>query len=317
MSRPTAFEPEPAQPPSLFCPDPGMYEDIPFETYCKWDAVNSSRLKLIAKSPLHYQCATGADSKALRLGRLIHCGKLESTQLPWRYAVLPPFHLASDNVDKDGNQSRSKATTAYKNQKAKFLATCEANGREVVTSEEYQEMLDVLLCVDSNPLASLMLNGEGRTELSIIWHDASTGLRCKARIDKENVRHGKTVAMTDLKTDKDPGDFEWSIWNYEYHCQAAWYLGGWKALTGDDIDFRIVAAGKSDPMQARAAAMSQNALAIGQLVNMERLAIVKQCIDSGEWPGYDNPEQWDVPKTKSDWFWQKDDETPFDWSTVR
>ena len=56
------------------------------------DAVNSSKLKLVGRSPAHCKAGEVADPKeteALRLGRLIHCAVLEPERLAEAYCVKP------------------------------------------------------------------------------------------------------------------------------------------------------------------------------------------------------------------------------------
>lgn len=286
MVKPTVWDVEPEKTDDD-CPKPGIYEGIPFEEYCGWNAINQSRLKRMDKSPQHYLEPFDEKSKAFEFGHLIHTAMLEPMQLPIRYAVMPAYQLDEANVKKDGKRSRSTSTDYFKSKRDEFHAANE--GKVVVTNAEYKEADLTTRAIAANARAMEYLS-TGRSELSIIWHDPSTGFRCKARIDREG--------MTDLKTTRDaePYSFEWSIHKYGYDKQAAWYTDGWKVLTGEDVPFRIIAVSKDKPIQCVAAPVSKAAIRIGRDANKILMARVAECRESGEWPGYENPHEWNLPE---------------------
>ena len=81
---------------------PGVYEDVPFERYCRWNAVNVSSLKQMNICPARFKASWDGllhhESKPLRFGRLVHAGQLEPLTLIQRYAVMPDYHLMPENV---------------------------------------------------------------------------------------------------------------------------------------------------------------------------------------------------------------------------
>jgi hypothetical protein len=89
--------------PSEDCPDVGIYYGVSFAEYCEWDAINHSRLQRIDKSPLHCHAnPTRETSQAMRLGQLVHAGKLEPHSVDERYAVMPQYELMHGNVTAKG-----------------------------------------------------------------------------------------------------------------------------------------------------------------------------------------------------------------------
>ena len=288
----STIESEPMTAPTT--PGPGIYDGVSFDTYCKWDAVNFSRLKLMSISPAHYRYGYKGSTKALQFGRLAHSGVLESASVPLLYAVMPAYELDADNQDAKGKSSTSKATTYYKERKAEFE---HANlGREIVAASTYQDMVDLLKAIEANPRAVEYLNSPGRVEVSMLWTDPDTGLLCKARADK--VAAG---GMTDLKTTQDASNFTKAIMDYSYHRQAAHYTDGWRILSGEDIPFRIVAVSKTNPIAVRSAPIHEDAIRTGQSQNRIDLDRVAECKASGDWPNLSDPDAWTLP----DWYVNK------------
>ena len=141
MSQPTVFDVE-TELPSEDCPAPGVYTGVSFSEYCEWDAINHSRLPLIDKSPLH--CFVGRsydETKAMRFGSLVHCGKLEPDAIAQRYMVMPDYLNHPDNVTSNGDKPASPAATSwYKNKKANFDEVANQLGKLVITQKEYDDL---------------------------------------------------------------------------------------------------------------------------------------------------------------------------------
>lgn len=294
--KPSVWEAAEPEAPSDDCPPVGIYEDVPFEDYCKWDAVNQSRLKLLERSPEHYrEAGSGEVSKALLFGELCHVAVLEPDELHKRFAVMPAYELDPRNVTKQGKQSKSKVCEFYKESKAAFEADAAEKGQTVVEQSVFDQAEATAIAVRRNELAVQFLNGQ--REVSIIWNDTATGIRCKARIDNVSAD-----GLTDLKTcpDPNPHEFERSIWKYGYHRQAAWYVDGWESLTGVALPFRIVAVGKDAPLQCCAAVVDSLSVNIGRAENKEALAYLLECRQTQNWPGYENPVCWSLPAFVTD-----------------
>jgi hypothetical protein len=137
----------------------------------------------------------------------------------------------------------------------------------------------------------------GETEVSIIWHDKHTGIRCKARIDCVS------DILIDLKTHEDvkspsplPISFEWSMAQRNYFTQAAWYQSGWEAVTGERLPFWFCVVSTTPPIQCIAAPVGDMTLRLGRDKNVERLALYAACKASGVWPGYSSPELFELPE---------------------
>lgn len=279
---------------STQCPEPGVYEDVEFAEYCQWDAVNHSKLCRIDKSPLNTQIGPDfSGSSAIKFGQLVHTGRLEPDSVDKRYAVMPAFENDAENETATGKPSTS-AATKYVDECRKEFAKLNVK-KTVVSQAEFRSLQNALGAISAEPQAVAKLT-DGRPELSIVWHDPSTGLRCKARID-----YKRDDGLADLKTSRDdsnrplPESFEYSLWTYSYYTQAAWYQSGWEVLTGERLPFWFVVLGTGSPMQCVAAPVGEMTLRLGRDKNKERMATYKMCHDAGEFPGYESPAIFELP----------------------
>lgn len=295
--KPSVWEAAEPEAPSDDCPPVGIYEDVPFEDYCKWDAVNQSRLKQLGRSPEHYLMAKhGEPTKALEFGELCHVGVLETGRVLECYAVMPAYEDDAENLTAEGEKPKKpKSTGYYKDKKAAFEQRAAETGRKVLEESEFKMVFGMVKAIQRNFTAVSYLNGP--REVSIVWNDLSTGIRCKARIDV-----AAADGLTDFKTcpDPHPQEFERSLWKYGYHRQAAWYIDGWEALTGDLLPFRIVAVGKETPRQCCAAVVDDLSVNIGRAENKEAMALLLECRQTQNWPGYENPVCWSLPAFVTD-----------------
>lgn len=297
MSQPTAFDVEP-EPPSDNCREPGVHHGVPFSEYHEWDAINHSRLPLIDKSPLH--CFVGrsyGETDAMRFGSLVHCGKLEPDSIAARYMVMPDYANHPDNVTSKGEKPLSLAATSwYKNKKAMFEEVARQLGKLVVTQPLYDNLQLSLAAMLTETRITDAVN-RGRSEVSIVWHDRHTGIRCKARIDSVS------DILIDLKTHEDasrptplPISFEWSMAQRNYYTQAAWYQSGWEAVTGQRLPFWFCVVSTTPPIQCVAAPVMERSLRKGRKVNARRMELYARCKRSGVWPGYESPEGFELPE---------------------
>jgi exodeoxyribonuclease VIII len=272
-------------------PTPGIYEDVPFIDYLAWPCVNNSSLSYAARSLAHYRYAPEqATTDAMRLGSLVHCGRLEPAALHMRYAVMPD--LAEGIRKPDGTEySNVRATKEYKQRVADWQA--QLGDRQPVTQDELDAMLGMVQAITLHDRARTWLCSPGQVELCVVWDDPDSGVRCKARIDKLAAQHDLLV---DLKTTRDASEFEQAIARYSYRRQAAFYLDGWRDAVGASAyQFAIVAVEKVQPFGVRAAVMAPDAVQIGRDQYKELLCEIADARKSGDWPGYDSPDAWTLP----------------------
>jgi hypothetical protein len=137
--------------------------------------------------------------------------------------------------------------------------------------------------------ARAYLTERGEAEVSLLWDDPDTGLRCKARIDFLN------SGINDLKSCFDATAFPKSIATYGYHRQAAHYQNGYMILTGEILPFRLIAVEKTQPWGVRAAPLHDEAIDVGRLEVGSALRSIADAYESNEWPCYEDPPSWCLP----------------------
>lgn len=171
------------------------------------------------------------------------------------------------------------------------------DGKTIVKADEYTDASGMAEQVRKHPKLGPLLAG-AQVEVSVVWMDAKTGLKCKARFDlyKEGV-------ICDLKSSSSPAwaaneltnPFFHNAYRYGYHIQVAHYMEGLKALAMTErVPWVVLAAVEGyspyllmaydifdDPQ-----ALSYDFLTLGRLRRYMLMVEYKRCLESGEWPGY-------------------------------
>ncbi len=275
-------------------PVPGIYEKVSFDDYLSWDAISNSSLQAGLKSMAHYRWQKPIEAtRPMILGTLTHTAKLEPSSVNERFAFMPDFTPKVQEMRKAAGKDpaeRPRATNEHK-QLVKEFAEKNA-GKQVITEKEFTSLIGMVRALSEHQTARQLLSG-GRYELSIVWDDPQTGLRCKGRIDCEKAAAGQTV---DLKTSINCHRLSWAIAFYGYHRQAAFYSDGMQVLTGRVYRPSIVAVEPEGPYHGVIAApLSMQALLAGRSQYRGLLRQIAECKRSGVWPGFEEPEELFVP----------------------
>jgi exodeoxyribonuclease VIII len=246
------------------------------EAYHATEALGSSGLKLLRKSPLHFygqhmdpERPRREPTPAMKAGTLAHCAILEPDTLAERYVVRP-----------DGLDGRTKEGKAW-------LASV-APGVESITAEQLLTAQRQADAVRALPEIGDLL-GKGMAEVSAFWTDETTGMECKCRPDwNVPVEHRKAIIL-DIKTaiDASPEGFARAVWNWQYHLQAAWYSDGYAlAAEVEVLSFVFVVVESEYPHAAAAYVLDEETMAIARAENRRLFDIYAKCKRTNEWPGY-------------------------------
>jgi hypothetical protein len=173
-----------------------MYDDSFYYGYLGKNALSSSSIKDVLRSPKTYQSKLkysndNGNHQALRDGRLFHLAVLE----PHKFAALNVVEVAS------------KASKKYKDA---VVELGEVYTRSEIDSARY--LADAMM---SNHTVQNMLEG---AEYEIPMAAMIDGLAFRAKAD---VLNGNTII--DLKTTTGIEKFKWSAKNYSYDLQAHLY----------------------------------------------------------------------------------------------
>jgi hypothetical protein len=256
----------------------GLHPRTPEGEYRLWAAANYSALKEFRFTDRHaYQALTdpSEETDAMRFGTATHTAILEPQLFEELYVIG-----AEGSLNKKGPKDE--------NEQIKF----DNPGKRLIRFVEWPKILRMRDAVWEHPRAREMLSSEGFTEVSYLWADPSTGLACKARIDKLGGTEDGWPCAVDLKSFGEKGGrltehaIESVIYERQYHIQAAHYLNGLDALSPFQRRFVLLLVEKKPPFGVRCVEMSLGALELGQRQIARWLKRLKKCQDTEQWAGW-------------------------------
>jgi len=271
---------------------PGLYSDIPSDTYFQLPGVSQSQLKIMRdRSPFHLKYALDhpeapEESDSMALGSALHDACLLPVVFADQYMTAGPCEGVTakgapcSNAGKDRFGGKWYCGTHSPKDK-------ERDGGVVLSSKEHEQCMGMQASVAADPSASLLLEYE-RKELTAIWRDEETGLLCRGRFDLLS-DDGEVVA--DLKTCRSAArtDFERSAFGYGYHLQSQHYLNGARALGLDAQIMAFIAVESVAPWAVCTYQVASEALDAGQKELRLLMRQYAECAENGAWPGYRSP----------------------------
>lgn len=254
--------------------EPGVYENVPFADYCAMDAVNHSAIKQgIGRSMAHVWQYMNRPytppTDAMKLGTALHAWTLERARYSELVAVLPKFDAR---------------TTIGKQVRDGFYL--ENDGKTIITADDDLLVRSMSKAISAHPEARKLAAAKGRVEVVVVWDDAETGLRLKARCDKV-IDSTRPRLCVDIKTTQDASLDEWerSIFKYGYHTQAALYEEAW-ASRGEAISFVFLVVESDAPHGVSVDRLDEPAMQVGRDLVRQAIRDIAECKKTGVWPGY-------------------------------
>ena len=259
----------------------GIYPGISNADYHADPAISKSQLDLVRRAPGLLEWSRNAPrgvSDAADIGNAAHCMLLEPAEFADRFIVAPKF-------DRRTNQGKADA--------AAFEADCA--GKTILSDDDWDKLQHMRDSVMAHPDAASLLSLKGLAEHSVWWTDPITGVQCRARPDWWIKDHR---IMVDVKTADKAADFHWSVRDYRYDVQQAFYSDG-AAHAGAPVDmFLFLVVGKSREMgryPVRVVELLAADVERGRQEYQHDLATVAECQRTKEWPGI---ERVSVPERK-------------------
>jgi hypothetical protein len=247
----------------------GIFRDVPNETYHgDRTAVSSSSLKLLLRSPAHFlarQDEPEESTVAKDFGTALHAALLEPQKYRATYVTKPDINRRT----KAGKALAATINAAFADKIQISSATMAEIDAMVASAKNHPRVVDMLK--------------DGEAEVSYVWIDEATGLRCKCRPDWLN-----TEAIWDLKSclDASPEGFSRACAKYKYHLSAAYYVEGVRKLTGKTLPFLFVASEKDPPYAVAVYEASEAFLRSGRRLVRQALDRLHECRERGVWPSY-------------------------------
>ncbi len=262
--------------------DPGLYPGVEEDVYHRselWSvAVNQSTLKAYAKSEAHGRHSETLPSAASRpqiKGSAFHCRSMEPELFDGQFAVAP-------KVD--------RRTKAGKQAFAEFEA--EHAGKVILTDSEFADVVAMSDAVRAHPIGRALLEGEGQTELSMVWespYQTSPKTLCKGRMDRLTNFEG-VPCIVDLKSAQDANPSTWGTtcgrWGYD--VQNAFYLDGLYTLYPAERRFLHLVVESAPPFAVSVCELDEFSVDEGRIKVEKWLARFAHAKKAGVYEGYAN-----------------------------
>jgi hypothetical protein len=231
--------------------EPGIYRGLPFDVYQDID--------VSPKAYMDAKVSPSISSPAMVLGSAVHAMVLEPDTFEDTYAIY------------DGKVRKGKAWDSF---------SADNDGKEILTGAEFDTASRVSLSVLGQTVTAGIFR-ETEKELSLIWIDETTGLKCKARIDSLG------QYLVDLKTTSadTPQAFMSAAAKYFYHSQMAFYARGADALGLAYDGVKIVAAQTKGLYESFVVNVPEQTLLDGGEFIDKWLQMVVECEEAGEYKG--------------------------------
>jgi hypothetical protein len=232
-----------------------------------------------------------APTPALVLGRAIHARVLE----PDRFADC--FRVAGRcSADTKGGERCSRTGTHLLADPRDAWVCSQHYDRDypppvrsdftTITPEQRDIANAVAGAIDSHAMAGRLLRAKTEAELSIVWDDPLTGIRCKARLDAYAPVAGGTIPDIKTALDGDPLTFRRTLLKWGYHRKAWFYLRGAKAVGLEARHFPIIAAEKAPPWAVVVYRVDDDVISYLENHMTALLELYALCEARQEWPSY-------------------------------
>lgn len=250
-------------------PEPGIYADVPAETYHGWPGVSKSMLDKLAETPAHLRDwldnPEHDQTPPMMIGSAVHCATLQPDRFETDYIVMP---------DIDGRTSEAGA----------FRKAAEKKGKQVLRDIDARWVKAITVRVRDTISWRRWMNSSPLIESSIVWE--MDGYLCRARPD---MIVPDLKIIVDLKTTAlSCNNFPREIFRRRYHWQAYWYLKAAANIGIECNSFVMLAAHKSRPflISLHEIRYDTETFAIAAEECEAAFDTYKTCMRSGQWPGY-------------------------------
>ncbi|GII98362.1 PDDEXK-like uncharacterized protein DUF3799 [Sediminihabitans luteus] len=244
---------------------PGIHASIPELEYHTLPGLSSTGIKHLLDCPARYEHERThrTEKKAFDLGHAVH-------------ELVLGEGMGIEVVEADS--WRTKAA-----QEARDAAR--AAGLVPMLVADHARARVAADAVLAHPDAGRLLTG-GMPEVSVLWDDPTTGVRCRGRLD---YWHEGAHVVVDLKTtarSAAPRGIDRLAQSLGWHTQAAHYRAGVEHLTGRAPRFLHVVVEVDAPHLVSVVELDADYLAIGAADVRHAIDTYAHCAESGEWPGY-------------------------------
>lgn len=266
---------------------PGIFPQVPFDEYLADPALSRSRLRtLLEATPMDFNAGLEVEeTEAMRRGTALHMSVLEPDRFDELVRPMPKY---------DGRTNAGKAA------KAEWL---EANaGKVAIAEDDYMLAQETAALVrrKNGPAAALR---DGQSEVSMFWDQHGT--RCKARVDFASPERGLVCDIKSTTKNLDDRTVTQSLTDNYTAMQLAMQNAAHYALTGKPVACYLLMVRLKRPVDLRLVYVTPAWIEYGEAQFMRALAIYRECVASGSWPGWAErgvtevvPPQWVINTTE-------------------
>lgn len=282
--------------------EPGIHPDVPMLDYLRLPYMSGSRLEVFRRSPLQYRHSLTAEPKvtpALERGTALHLALLEPEKFEGRYVVIG----TCEGRLKNGNPCSYQGSWWREGQ-----SFCKRHDPldgapmdpevEVLTETEMAKvvgMRDAIMERDDPGArrARSMFEGDGAFEVTIIFDDPETGVRCRIRPDRLVRRAGMHVALKSARAASGYA-FRRDAESRGYFRSLALYRRGLQAVNWPYQHTSVLAIEPEPPHDLECWLVEEGtpdgALETADREVTEALRDFVRCRDDDFWPGYNRGE---------------------------
>lgn len=229
-------------------------------------AFSASKAKSILDSPARFKWeyidGNREEKKAFDVGSAVH-SKVLGTGYPVAVLEFDSFRT------KGAQAARDKARAA---------------GQIPMLKHEMQPINAMAEAVLKNRVARKLFEREGNAEASVFAEHLGLELRC--RFDYLPDEGGIVVDLKTTSGSASPGGFAKTAADLRYHVARGHYLDVLKRATDRDAEMVFVVVETKAPYLVGVHQLSREFADMGEAEALEARDIFKQCLDTGEWPGY-------------------------------
>ena len=256
--------------------------------------ISNSGLKLLSKSPAHFKAGySGINPDSARIGTASHSMVLEGG----KDVVSIP-----DNIDVGRASGKDRAwwaewfednhdvTINTKAKAAEWYPEFERLTGKTIVSAQEKDNLDAMYEQYLANHEAVELLEDTEPEISIF--QTINGVECKSRPDAHNA-----ARIIDVKTTDDASErgFARACATYGYHRQEAFYCLLHQEQYGNWPVFKFIVQEKTKPFTCVVYELDIAAKENGLWLVERDLELYKQCLESGEWPSYQNNYELSIP----------------------
>lgn len=201
------------------------------EDYHKRPEISKSQLDLFTDDQYaiqwHKECPVDSEKvKTFDFGDAVHAICLEPGRLKSEFITLPDTFQGVTAVGQ--TNIAKEAREAFKE---------ENSNKKILSILDHKKLNLMFESVMAHPQARALIEAEGLAESSWFWTDGDTGVECRCRPDKLI----KSL-LVDVKSTPELVKFKYSVDDYRYYVQDAFYCDGLAAngIDSPEMEFLVI-----------------------------------------------------------------------------